>query len=137
MVAAPPYRGRPPQSPRRRYPPFGRRVVAIMRDPRRLSNYSGCTATRATVWVVTGRDAWDWVARTPYHLAVVLPPGDDPAAYRWGWLRGHDPLLLVGADADDADRRRTIAAALFRDGVGRVLAGRMLMTAEPARRAAA
>lgn len=113
----------------RSLPPYGRRVVAILRDPRRLATFSGCTPTRSTLWLIAGPGTWDIAAARPNHLCLVLPDGEDPAAYRWDMLRGCDPVMLDGPDAYDSDRRREIAAALFRDGVRRVLAGRLLMVA--------
>jgi hypothetical protein len=114
----------------RRLPPFGREVAAILRQPDQLAQHSGCTRERATVWIATGFTAWDWHDERPRHLIIVLPAGADPAAFDWRFLRGHDPILLVGAEAENVGRRREIARALLRDGVRRVLAGDVLMESE-------
>jgi hypothetical protein len=106
-------------------------VAAILRDPGRLAEYSGCTPHRATIWLLTGLDAWDVAAARPRHLSVVLPESDDPAAFDWRFLRGNDPIMLAGRAVNDTDRRRQIAAALMRDGVQKVLAGRVLMERTP------
>ncbi len=111
-----------------RFPPFGRRVAAVLASPD-LQNFSGCTPSCATIWLVTGPGGWDWQQYHPNHLAVVLPTGEHPAAFRWDFLRGHDPILLTGEAIQNTERRREIAAALFRDGARRVLAGTILMTA--------
>jgi hypothetical protein len=39
--------------------------------------------------------------------------------------------MLAGRAVNDTDRRRQIAAALMRDGVQKVLAGRVLMERTP------
>jgi hypothetical protein len=115
----------------RRFPPYGRQVAMILRDSRRLATFSGCTSHRATIWLLTGPDAWGIAKARPRHLSLVLPEFDDPAAYSWGFLRGHEPVLIDGHAIDDTVRRRQIAAAMFRDGVKRVLAGRILMERTP------
>lgn len=121
----------------RRRPPYGAQVAAILRDPRRLAEFSGCTATRGSVWIATGRDAWEFQRERPNHLIVVLPDDADPASFDWRFLRGHEPILLTGEAIEDTHRRRQIAAALFQYGVVSVLAGRVLMKAQSAVSAAA
>jgi hypothetical protein len=116
----------------RKRPPYGAQIAGILRDPARLAGFVGCTAHRASVWIATGPDAWDWQRAHPRHLVVVLPDGDDPASYSWNFLAGHEPVLVIGPAAADPDSRRRIAAALMRDGCSRVLAGRVLMIAAPA-----
>lgn len=115
--------------PQRPLPPYGRHVEAVLRDPQQLARCSGCTATCATIWVATGPDAWHWPRHRPNHLAVVLPPGEDPEAFDWAFLQGHEPVLLIGEQAEDAQARRQIATAMMRDGIQRVLAGPLLMAA--------
>lgn len=112
---------------KRSLPPYGREVAAILRQPAELMKFSGCTRQRATIWLSTGFQAWEWRNERPQHLTVVLPPGADPAAYDWRFMRGHEPILLIGADAENVARRRDIGEALLKDGVSSVLAGKVLM----------
>jgi hypothetical protein len=58
-----------------------------------------------------------------------MPDGEHPAGFRWAFLRGHDPVLLIGPAAEDREQRREIAAAMFRDGVKKILARTILMVA--------
>lgn len=113
----------------RKRPPFGTKIAAILEDPTRLRTYACCTPARASIWIATGPHAWDWQREHPRHLAAVLPDGMDPGACDWRWLVGHEPALLIGDAARDTHRRRQIAACLFRDGVKKLLAGRLLIVA--------
>ncbi len=105
-------------------PPFGRQVTRIFNDAANLKNYSGHNrdCTRGTVWIATGLEAWDWHNSHPLHLSVVLPPGDGPDTYYWGFLHGHEPPLILPPLADDRDASAVIAAAMLRDGITSVLA---------------
>jgi len=109
-------------------PPYGRVIAATLQQPERLVRFAGCTRDRASVWLATGPDAWDWKKAHPKHLTLVLPFDANPDDLRWDFLRGHEPVLLIGSDEKDTVRRREIAAAMFRDGIQKVLAGRVLMT---------
>ena len=117
-----------------KFPPFGLAVKRILNNPAQLKRYSGTSrdGQRGTVWIATGPDAWDWHEDHPRHLSVVLPHDSDAAGFRWGFLRGHEPVLLIGEDAKDPELRNSIAAALMRDGVKRVLAGPVLLTLQVA-----
>jgi len=119
-----------------RLPPFGRLVKSALQNPEELQRYSGCNRTFGTVWIATGPAAWDWQEAHPKHLTLVLPVDESPAAYRFDFLRGHEPILIIGDACKGPVQRRAIAAALFRDGVQRVLAGNVLMVADARARAA-
>jgi hypothetical protein len=108
-------------------PPYGREVLQILQSPDTLKRFSGCTKQRATIWIATGLDAWEWRFERPAHLAVVLPYDADPAEFKWSFIHRHEPALLIGPDSENEKRRQQIAAAMFRDGVTAVLAGRVLM----------
>lgn len=106
----------------KRYPPFGREVARILQRPQELKRHSGCTQDRATIWVATGSGAWDWRYRHPRHLTVVMPFGSDPWSYYWGWMRGHEPPLILPPVADDHAACQELAAAMIKDGVLALLA---------------
>ncbi len=69
------------------------------------------------VWLFCGPDAWDNAKQCrQIHgpgSALVLPPGDDPAAYRWPPVDG---LLLHPGGAEGATVRDLVRAVL-RSGV--------------------
>ena len=105
----------------RRMPPYARQHAERLRDP------------YATVWVVTGPEAWRWVRRRingngytwtglqATQLVVVAPIYDDPTAMDWRCLAGHDPVLLIRVGEVDGVFLRRLVEALMRDGVRRVL----------------
>jgi hypothetical protein len=107
------------------YPPYGRRVAAILRQPERLKRYSGSSmdGTRGTVWVANGPDAWTWVKTHPRHLTIGVPHGGDPREYRWDFLRGQEPILLLPPAAKDECQREHFAVVLLAQGVRRLMAG--------------
>jgi len=115
----------------RRLPPYGRHVSEILQQPAAMAKFSGCSCERASVWILTGPQAWNTAASRPRHLCVVLPDGSSPHNFSWGFLRGHEPIIIEGVASSDADLRRMIASALMRDGVTRVLAGSLLMVNKP------
>jgi len=110
-----------PREPRR-YPSFGRQIEAILADPKQLETYAGCSPCRATIWVANGAGAWDWKNSHPSKLTICLPFGDNPANYYWGFLAGHEPVLILPPAADCPHQRDSIIAAMARDGVLKVLA---------------
>ena len=103
-------------------PPYGREVSRILKTPHELQTYSGCNADQATVWIATGPHAWDWAEDHPRHIVLVLPEGTDPHTLRWGFLAGHEPILLLPPASEDMATRREVAHAILHDGVGAVLA---------------
>jgi len=117
-------------------PPFGKRVKSILQDPSQLQRYSGCNQQFGTVWIATGPDAWEWQKAHPKHLTLVLPDGENPCNFCWSFLQGHEPILITGEASQHPAQRRQIAAALFRDGIERALAGRILVVADNQARAA-
>ena len=106
----------------RRLPPFGAHVSRILANPTELKQYACCLAYRGSVWVATGPGAWDWKYRHPHLLTIVLPYGENPHSYSWGFLRGHEPPLILPPVADDVELCTELAAAMMRDGVLSVLA---------------
>ena len=102
------------------FPPYGREVSCILGNPAQLKTYSGSSrdGSRGTVWISTGPAALKWREDRPSHLSVVLPEGQDPAAFRWDFLKGHEPPLVL---TDDIDASAEIAAAMLRDGIASVL----------------
>jgi hypothetical protein len=79
------------------------------------------TDPSASVWVAIGAGAWQWARERERLVAIVCPPGEDPAALDWSPCRGHDPVLLMPAGAVEGDQIKALIGALFRDGVERVL----------------
>ena len=105
-----------------RLPPFGREVSRVLQCPQELKRYSGCTPHRATIWVATGSGAWDWRYRHPKHLTVIMPFGSDPWSYFWGFIRGHEPPLILPPVSEDDTACQELAAAMLKDGVLALLA---------------
>ncbi len=105
-----------------RLPPFGREVSRILNTPSELNCFACCHATRGSVWVATGPGAWDWKYRHPHLLTIVMPDGDDPRSYYWGFLHGHEPPLILPPMADDFEACLFLARAMLRDGCDSVLA---------------
>jgi len=95
----------------RRLPPFARTIT------------SRTIPANATLWLVAGQHAWDEATRLrdQGRMLAMLPPGDDPKRYRWDFLAGHDPVLLVKAGATQGHEIRALVEAVMSDGVGRVL----------------
>lgn len=106
-------------APVKRLPPYAQRIISILGNPALLRRYSGCTGTRATILIT---DDWDWIGLHPHHLGIVMPVDDAPDAFVWGFLRGHEPILLEQHLADNRQLAGLVATALIRDGVGSVLA---------------
>ncbi len=89
----------------KRLPPYGREYLA--KKP------------SSGAWVIVGSDAWLYVEWKSFPV-MVLPPGDDPAAYHWP-VAGEDVILMQHGDADEADVERTILE-LLRSGARLVVA---------------
>ena len=96
----------------------------ILNDPAKLEKYSGHNrdCSRGTVWIATGPGAWDWKYRHPRQLTIVFPFGDNPNSYYWGFLCGHEPLLILPPVANSPEERQALALAMARDGLLAVLA---------------
>jgi len=90
-------------------PPFGRAVEQALIAGRHPNVY---------LFAGPGRDAWG-LARARQSVcgpasALVLPPGTDPASYRWPAL----PDLIVDMTGLAGEAVQRLARALVRDGVG-------------------
>ena len=105
-------------------PPYGREILAVRRSGD-LSRHKGVSADGRcpTLSIVAGANAWRRAGamRGAGWLVTLLPPGDDPAALCWHCLAGADPVLFVRAGIADGEAIHALVAALFRDGVGRVM----------------
>ena len=108
----------------KRLPPFGRDVKRILKTPKELRKFSGCTGKRGSVWIATGPGAWDWKYRHPHLLAIVMPDGESPFSFYWGFLNGHEPPLVLPPVSYDEEKCADLAAAMMRDGVLSVLSVR-------------
>jgi len=103
---------------RRRLPPFARTIIDGGRFPGTSRDGS-----RHTYWIVIGPAAWEQAKefRDQGRAVTMLPPGDDPKRFRWDFLSGHDPVLLVKAGETQGHEIRALVEAVMADGVGRVL----------------
>ena len=97
--------------PNRKIPPYGKKVAGILANSDLLNQYSGCTPSRASIWITSD---WDWSELHPHHLSIVTPVTKDPGDYQWLFLQGHEPILLTDMDPLFAEQ---VATALIRDGV--------------------
>ena len=103
-------------------PPFGEQVRDTLADPKTLQHRSGCTATRGTVWILTGEGAPEKHNTMPHHLTVILPHGARPSDFCWDFIAGHEPAL-VWCDSTDFPLVDAIWRALESDGVNSALFG--------------
>ncbi len=101
-------------APHRKIPPYGKRVVGVLGNPALLCRFSGCTPSRATIWITSD---WDWPGLHPSHLSIVVPVTEDPGNYQWLFLQGHEPILLTEDLSDNILFAEQVATALIRDGV--------------------
>ena len=108
----------------KRLPPFGREVSRILKNPQELKSYACCHAHRGSIWIATGPGAWDWKYRHPHLLTIVMPYGESPHTYYWGFLHGHEPPLVLPPVSNEPEACADLAAAMIRDGVLSVLAVR-------------
>lgn len=69
-------------STRRKFPPFAKRLRH---------------GTGLTLWVCIGSHAWDRCKSATWMpgCKTLLPPGDDPTAYRWDFARTFDDVVLL------------------------------------------
>ncbi len=108
---------------RRRRPPYARELAAALAAGRHQGRVgASIDGTAATLWVVAGSDAWAAAAaHRDRALLLVAPPGEDPAAYDWAQLVGHDPIVIHRAGDIDGAAVHALAAAMMVDGVDVVL----------------
>lgn len=102
----------------RRLPPFAREIIAGKR-------FAGTSAdaSRHSIWLVIGPHAWNHAKalREQEKAVTLVSPGEDPNAFRWDFLAGHEPILLVKAGEVQGHATRALVEAVIGDGVGRVL----------------
>lgn len=110
----------------KRLPPFGKSLIP------RISK---------TLWVCVGTEAWErgnsptWFPRSK----VVLPPGDDPSAFRWSFVTGFgDVAMIADGVQPEASTITTLAGELlvFTDSVLFLPVDRHPVRFDAARRAA-
>lgn len=77
---------------------------------------------RDTYWIAAGADALAWAADHPHLHALAAPLDDDPATRDWRQVAGSPPVCVVAAGELHEMFLEALAAALLRDGAGRVLA---------------
>ena len=89
-----------------RLPPFGREVENAITENKSLN-----------VYLFAGRDAWECArARREAHgsgSALLLPPGDDPTAYRWPTVANG---VLIVAPSEPRARAFALAQAVVSCG---------------------
>jgi hypothetical protein len=86
---------------RKRLPPYAKQLKAGAGD---------------TLWVCTGTEAWARAKSTTWMNGkkVVLPPGDDPDAYRWDMAgRFEDVVIVVDGQPPSIDTIKSLAIALM------------------------
>jgi len=110
----------------KRLPPFGRHLHDVLAAPETWPRYAGTSpdGQHLTIWISIGPDSWAWAReRQGRFLVLVVPPGDDLSIYDWRLLAGgvHEPILIHRAGDVSPAYVHALAAALIRDGVGRVL----------------
>jgi hypothetical protein len=73
--------------------------------------------------VCTGSGAWDRGRSQTWfpHCKVVLPFGDDPAAYAWSMAAGHDVLIAGFGDLEPLVIIAKLAGLVLAAGAGLVL----------------
>lgn len=77
---------------------------------------------RGTYWIAAGADALAWAADHPHLHALAAPLDIDPAARSWRLVAGSPPVMVQAAGELPEMFLERLAAALLRDGAGRVLA---------------
>ena len=92
----------------KRLPPYGRRLREH--------------GPRGTYWIAAGADAIAWAAEHPHLAALAAPPDLEPACCDWSLVAGSPPVLVHVQEGLPAGYLDRLAAALLRDGAGRVLA---------------
>jgi len=92
----------------KRLPPYGRRLREH--------------GPRGTYWIAAGADAIAWAAEHEHLHALAAPPDLDPTACDWSLVAGSPPVVVHVEGELLAGYLDRLAAALLRDGAGRVLA---------------
>jgi hypothetical protein len=92
---------RPQHTARLKLPPFGNIILDAVRR-----------GMKPNVFITAGSDAWD--RHKIRRERIVLPPGEDPAAFDWSFMRGLQPFI-VGDDCPHTTLRK-LAWCLLRAG---------------------
>lgn len=103
--------------------PYGRHVLAARRSGE-LCGFVGTSrdGLTPTIWLLVGINAWTVARRwSRDRLIVVAPCDEDAATFDWSCIGGADPVLLVRCGDVDGRYLERALAAVFRDGVDRIL----------------
>jgi len=106
----------------KKFPPYGRVVIDVLSTPERWPRFAGTSADgqHVTLWIATGLGAWEWAkARLGRFIVLVAP--DDPEDYRWSFITGHDPVLVIQCGYTEGRFLQSLVVALMKDGIRRVL----------------
>lgn len=109
----------------RRPPPYAKRLREMLADRSRWPSYVGTSPNgrHLTLWLLAGTKSWkqakDW--EHTRRLFLLAPPDDDPQAFDWSLLAGHDPVLLMPCGDLFHSTELAIVSAVMRDGTERVL----------------
>lgn len=110
----------------RRQPPFGRELSTRLADRSSWPRWMGTSADgrHLSIWVAIGPDAWAWAREhIERRLLLIVPPSEDPSAFDWRALAGHDPIILFSAGDTTGDEVRAAVLAMMSCGVNKIIHG--------------
>jgi len=111
-------------------PPYGRQLMSILSNRSCWIKVSGGTLTGLSIYCLVGSGAWNKAENMKKkHSFVLLPYGADPLGFNWGLLKGHDPIHILPTGDITLDEMQSLAEAMDRDGVNRILYSRGNRTA--------
>lgn len=113
-------------APSRRTPPFGKELAARLADRASLPRWAGTSpdGQHLSIWVSIGPNSWQWAREHIDHrLLLIVPSGEDPAAFDWRILAGHDPVILFSAGDTSSDEIKAAVLALMTCGVNKIIHG--------------
>lgn len=108
--------GRNPPCPRRGQSPTFAETDIMTKRPPFAAQQRNKIPTNG-IWIYAGRDAWNRARGDldkPSRIATLLPLGDGPDGYRWP-VAG-DEVVVVHTAAETAERLRSLAVELIRQG---------------------
>lgn len=114
-----------PKDHSRKFPPYGRELVARLAASASWRQYVGTSADgkSPTIWVLCGPSGWEtaqaWRKR---RLIVLLPPNGDPYAFDWRALARFAPAVIAPCGYLEQTELHKLADAILRDGSPKVLA---------------